>query len=50
MHEMLFGVNTRGGPWNTVLDVGPDPHKRGKGVTFKFWDPLISPKRLKLET
>jgi len=42
--KMLFGVNTPGGPWNTVLDGGPDPPKRGRGEpTFKFWDtPHIS--------
>jgi len=25
--KMLFGVNTLGGPWKTVLDRGPDPHR-----------------------
>jgi len=29
--KMLFGVNTRGGPWNIVLDVGPDPPQTGGG-------------------
>jgi len=46
--KMLFGVNTPEGPWNIVLDVGPDPSLRGKGATFKYWEPLASPERLKL--
>jgi len=45
--KMLFGVNTPGGPWNIVLDVGPDPPtERGQ---FKCWEPLISLDWLKLE-
>jgi len=41
--KMLFGVNTPDGPWNIVLDMGPDPPLRAEGgSTFKFWDPLIS--------
>jgi len=33
--KMLFGMNTKGGPWNIVLDVGLDPHKkRGRGAQF----------------
>jgi len=35
-------VNTPGGPWNIVLDVGTDPPQRGekgKEPTFEFWDP-----------
>jgi len=35
---MLFGVNTLGGPWNIVLDVGPDPHREG-GAQFKILGP-----------
>jgi len=42
--KVPFGVNTPGGPWNIVLDGGPDPPQRKvKWPTFKFWDPLISP-------
>jgi len=38
--KMLFGVNTSGGPWNTVLHGGPDPPQTGGGrPTFKCWDP-----------
>jgi len=38
------------GPWNIVLDVGSDlPTDRGRESTFKFWDPFISPERLKLQ-
>jgi len=49
--QMLFGVNTSGGPWNIMLDVGPDPFTdRGRRPTFKLWGFLISPERLKLET
>jgi len=42
--KMLFGVNSSGGPWNIVLDVGPDPSQRGEGgPTFKISDfPHIS--------
>jgi len=32
--KMLFRVNTPGGPWNIVLDVSPDPPKRGEGAHF----------------
>jgi len=42
--KMMFGMNTPGGPWNIVLDAGTDPPtERGKGLSFKFWDPLVSP-------
>jgi len=35
--HMLFGVNTPGGPWNIVLDVGPDPlTERGRGPLLTF--------------
>jgi len=35
--KMLFGANTPGGPWNIVLDVGPDPPtERGRGPSFKL--------------
>jgi len=34
--KMLFGVNTFGGSWNIVLDVGPDPPQSGERPTFKF--------------
>jgi len=48
---VLFRVNTPGGPWNVVLNMGPDPPtKRGRGPTIKFWGPLISPEWLKLDT
>jgi len=47
---MLFGMNTPGDPWNIVLDMGPDsPTERGRGPSFKFWDPLLSMEGLKLE-
>jgi len=37
--KMMFGLNTHGGPWNIVLDVGADPpHREGKGPCFKFRD------------
>jgi len=39
--KMLFGVNTPGGPWSIVLDVGSDPSQRGKGSPF-FGPPVIS--------
>jgi len=33
--KMLFDVNTPGGPWNIVLDVGPDPlTERKEGAQF----------------
>jgi len=38
---MLFVVNTHRGPWNTVLDVSPDPST--------ILGPLVSPERLKLQ-
>jgi len=47
--QMLFGVNTPVIPWNTVLDVSPDPPTE-RGLSFKFWDALLSSERLKLET
>jgi len=35
--KMLFGVNTPGGSWHIVLDVGPDPPtERGRGPGIKF--------------
>jgi len=36
--KMLFMVNTVGGPWNIVLDVGPDspPTERGRGPDLNF--------------
>jgi len=38
------------GPWEIVLHGGPDPPTdRGRGLSFKFLDPLISPEWLKLE-
>jgi len=50
--KMLFGVNTPGGPWSIVLNVGGhDPlYREGKGPLLNFWTLLISPERLKLET
>jgi len=42
--KMLFGVNTPAGPRNIVLKVVLIPH------SFEFWDPLLSPEWLKLET
>jgi len=48
--KMLFGVNTPGGPWNIVLDGGPDPPQRVEGPSVKLWDFLLSSERLKLET
>jgi len=49
--KMLFGVNTHGVLWNIVIRHGSlSPTERGRGPTFKFWDPLIPPERLKLET
>jgi len=49
--NMLFGGNTPGGPWNIVLDVGPDlSSEREKGPSFKFWDFILSSERLKLAT
>jgi len=33
-----------------IIDVGPDlPKEKGREPTLKFWDPLISPERLKLQ-
>jgi len=40
--KMLFGVNTPGGPWNIVLDVGPDPTQRRKRES----GPLNVPQRV----
>jgi len=41
--KILFGVNTPGGPWNIVLDVGPDPPQRGEGgPLLNFETPYIS--------
>jgi len=39
--KMLFGVNTPGGRWNIVLDVGPDPPTEGKrDPPLNFGTPL----------
>jgi len=49
----FFGVNTPGGPWNIVLDEGPDPPQRREGKVGKicqFWTLYISQERLKLDT
>jgi len=48
--KVLFGVNTPGGPWNILLDVGLDIPQRGEWAQFKFWHPLLYPEHLKLET
>jgi len=40
--KMLFGLNTPGGSWNIVLEMGPDPERGGWGFSFKFWTPLLS--------
>jgi len=32
--KMLFGLNIPGGPWNIVLNVGPDPSTKGGHVTY----------------
>jgi len=38
--KMLFGVNTLGGPWDTVLHGGPDPSQtEGGEPILKFGDP-----------
>jgi len=35
--KTLFGVNTPGGPWNIMLDVGPDPPTdSGRRVQFSI--------------
>jgi len=48
---MQFGVNNPGGPWNIVLDMGPDPSiEKGSGPLLNFGTLLLSPKRLKRET
>jgi len=48
--KMLFGVNTPRGPWNIVLDVGPDtPTESERGLLLNFGTPS-SPERLKLKT
>jgi len=36
---MLFGVNTPGGPWKIVFDVGLDPPQRQKKVNFLILGP-----------
>jgi len=36
---MLLGMNTPGGQWNIVLDVGPDPQQRGGGAQFWILGP-----------
>jgi len=33
--KMLIQVNTLGGPWNIVLDGGPDPPQRGGGHSMQ---------------
>jgi len=49
--KMPFGVNTHGGPLNIVLDGGSDlSHREGShDLLIEFWDPLVSPGRLKLQ-
>jgi len=38
--KMLFGVSTPGGPWNIVLNVGPDSlTERGRGPVLNFGTP-----------
>jgi len=38
--KMLVGVNTPGGPWNIVLNVGPDlPQRGGGGSVLNFGTP-----------
>jgi len=40
--KMLFGVNTPRGPWNIVLDVGPDsPTESERGPVLNFGTPHI---------
>jgi len=40
--KMLFGVNTSGGPWNTVLKEHPNlPTERERGPAFNFGNPSI---------
>jgi len=34
--KMLFGVNTLGGPGNSMLNGGPDPPQRGGGFDAAF--------------
>jgi len=41
--KMLFGVNTTGGPWNIVLEVGPDPPREGEGASFTFHREMWGP-------
>jgi len=49
--KMLCEVNTLGGPWYIVLDVGPDPPtERDRGPLFNFGTPLISSEWPKLDT
>jgi len=42
--KMLFGVNTLGGPWNVVLDGGPDPPQQGEEDSMQplpnYFDPV----------
>jgi len=40
--KMLFRVNTHGAQ-ETLCSRWVLNHKEGKGPTFEFWDPLISP-------
>jgi len=46
--KMLFGVKTLGGPWDIMLLGGPKTPQLERGLTFKFWDHLVSPEWLKL--
>jgi len=49
--KMLFGVNTPGGQWNMLIDVGSDLPQRGGGdALLNFGTPLLSSEWLKLET
>jgi len=34
--KMQFGVNTHGGPWNIVLNVGLDPPRKEKKAHFSI--------------
>jgi len=43
--QILFGLNSLGGPRNIVLDGNPDPPQRGGGEVEHIW-PIVDPQHV----